>query len=197
MIQSIPHLYLASGSPRRRELLAQIGVPFTRIKVDVPEVRAAGETPEAYVQRLAEDKARAGLAALPGDAGVVLGADTLGVLDGQVLEKPRDQGHGAQMLRAMSGREHRILSAVALTDGQRCSCRLVESRVRFRELSDGEISRYWETGEPQDKAGGYAIQGLGAVFVVSMSGSYSAVVGLPLEATAALLAEYNIPVWQI
>ncbi len=197
MTQSIPHLYLASGSPRRRELLAQIGVPFTRLSVDVPEVRAADEAPEAYVQRLAADKARAGFAAMPGDAGVVLGADTLGVLDGQVLEKPRDQAHAAELLRAMSGREHRILSAVALTDGQRWASRLVESRVTFRELSDTEINRYWHTGEPQDKAGGYAIQGLGAVFVASLTGSYSAVVGLPLEATAALLAEYNIPVWQI
>ncbi|UTF59674.1 nucleoside triphosphate pyrophosphatase [Gilvimarinus sp. DA14] len=189
-------LYLASGSPRRRELLTQIGVKFQRVAVDVPEVQAPSETPSDYVQRLALDKARAGLRALDGKPGVVLGADTLGVLDGQVLEKPLSREHGADLLRAMSGREHTVMTAVATTDGERELLRLVQSQVRFRPLSEDDISRYWLTGEPQDKAGGYAIQGFGAVFVSELRGSYSAVVGLPLEATAQMLSEYNIPVWQ-
>ena len=189
-------LYLASGSPRRRELLQQIGVSFQRLSVEVPEIRDADEVPAEYVQRLALDKARAGIRALQGEPGVVLGADTIGVLDRVVLEKPRNREHGAELLRAMSGREHTVMTAVALTDGKRETLRLVQSQVQFRPLSEVEISRYWDTGEPADKAGGYAIQGLGAVFVRELHGSYSAVVGLPLEATAQMLGEYNIPIWQ-
>lgn len=190
------HLVLASGSPRRRELLRQIGVAFTPVAVDVVEKRAPGETPQTYVQRLALEKARAGLASLGrGERAVVLGADTLGELDGQVLEKPVNRSHAAQMLRAMSGRRHRVLSAVALTDGVKERVAMAVTEVKFRHLTDEEIARYWHTGEPQDKAGGYAIQGKGAVFVESIEGSYSAVVGLPLELTQRLLAEYNIPVW--
>lgn len=188
------HLVLASASPRRRELLRQIGVAFTPVAVGVAEKRAPGETPESYVRRLALDKARAGLERL-GQGAVVLGADTLGELDGQVLEKPVDQSHAAQMLKAMSGRTHRVLSAVALTDGRKERVAMSVTEVTFRRLSDEEIARYWHTGEPRDKAGGYAIQGRGAVFVESIRGSYSAVVGLPLELTQRLLAEYNIPVW--
>lgn len=192
-----PPLYLASGSPRRRELLSQIGVRFEVLRVDVPEVRAAAETPESYVQRLALDKARAGRARLAGQPGVVLGADTLGVLDGEVLEKPHHRDDAHRMLSAMSGREHTVLTAVALTDGCLEAQAAVETRVRFRTLDAGEINHYWDTGEPVDKAGSYAIQGLGAVFVSRIQGSYSAVVGLPLETTAQLLSQYNIPVWQV
>lgn len=190
-------LYLASGSPRRRELLRQIGVNFQRLQVDVPEVRGVEETPEDYVQRLALEKARAGSQALKGQPGVVLGADTLGVLRGEVLEKPRNREHAAELLRAMSGREHTVMTAVALTDGKRETLRLVQTQVWFRPLSETEINRYWETGEPEDKAGGYGIQGLGAVFVRELRGSYSAVVGLPLEETAQMLREYNISIWQV
>ncbi|WP_020207962.1 Maf family protein [Gilvimarinus chinensis] len=190
-------LYLASGSPRRRELLRQIGVNFQRLQVDVPEVRGVEETPEDYVQRLALEKARAGSQALQGQPGVVLGADTLGILRGEVLEKPRNREHAAELLRAMSGREHTVMTAVALTDGKRETLRLVQTQVWFRPLSETEINRYWETGEPEDKAGGYGIQGLGAVFVRELRGSYSAVVGLPLEETAQMLREYNISIWQV
>ncbi|MDO3388360.1 nucleoside triphosphate pyrophosphatase [Gilvimarinus sp. SDUM040013] len=192
---SLPHLYLASGSPRRRALLTQIGVEFSPLDIDVAEVRQPNEAPEEYVQRLALDKARAGMALLRGKRAVVLGADTLGVLAGDVLEKPQNQAHAAQMLAAMSGTEHTVLSAVAVVDGYRERLELVQTYVKFRSISDTEIARYWQTGEPKDKAGGYAIQGLGAVFVESIAGSYSAVVGLPLEATQRLLAAYNIPVW--
>ncbi|HEY7885985.1 MAG TPA: nucleoside triphosphate pyrophosphatase [Cellvibrionaceae bacterium] len=191
-------LYLASGSPRRREILQQIGINFAVIKPSVVEQCGVGELPAAYVQRLAQDKARAGWAQLPldGPRAPVLGADTIGIVDGQLLEKPRDQAHGAQLLRLMSGREHRVLTAVAITDGQTEQVITSETRVCFRPLSEEEITAYWHTGEPQDKAGGYAIQGLGAVFVREIHGSYSNVVGLPIEATVALLAAYNVPWWQ-
>ena len=190
-------LFLASGSPRRAELLRQIGVNFTRVRIDVPEAPAPEESPEQYVTRLARTKAEAGWRALEcaGANQVVLGADTLGVLDGQLLEKPQGQAHAAQLLRAMSGRSHTVMTAVALTNGASTDVALVRTLVLFRELSDSEIAQYWHTGEPVDKAGGYGIQGLGAVFVREIRGSYSNVVGLPLETTAPLLSKYNVPFW--
>ncbi|WP_041522497.1 Maf family protein [Gilvimarinus agarilyticus] len=194
-----PQLFLASGSPRRAELLRQIGVDFTRVVIDVPEVPAPQESPEDYVTRLAGSKAEAGWRALESASGnhVVLGADTLGVLDGQLLEKPKSQVHAAQLLRAMSGRSHTVMTAVALTNGTDTDVSLVRTEVWFRELSDTEIAQYWHTGEPADKAGGYGIQGLGAVFVREIRGSYSNVVGLPLETTAPLLTKYNVPFWLV
>jgi septum formation protein len=190
-------LYLASGSPRRAELLQQIGVAFTRVSAPVAEVPHPGESPEDYVLRLARSKAQAGWQALPASTSprAVLGADTLGVLAGQLLEKPTDQAHAAQLLRAMSGRTHQIMTAVAVTDGERLDTALVRTEVTFRVLHEAEIAAYWRTGEPADKAGGYAIQGLGAVFVERIVGSYSNVVGLPLETTAPLLNQYNVPLW--
>ncbi|UVE18549.1 Maf-like protein [Pseudomonas sp. LS44] len=190
-------LYLASGSPRRRELLAQIGVPFVALSVDIDESHCPGESPESYVERLARAKAAAGLAGVPAStAAVVLGADTAVVLDGQILGKPRDRAEALATLQALSGREHLVLTAVALIDAQRCEARVVSSRVHFRSLNASEIEQYWATGEPQDKAGSYGIQGLAAVFVSALHGSYSAVVGLPLCETAELLAEFGIPCWQ-
>lgn len=194
----MPTLYLASASPRRSELLAQIGVPFTVLASNVDESVLPDEAPQQYVERLARAKAQAGLA-LPGRAvdGCVLGADTCVVLDGLILGKPADQHEAQQMLQALSGREHQVLTAVALATANSCESRLVTSRVSFREISAAEIQAYWHTGEPQDKAGGYAIQGLAAIFVRQLHGSYSAVVGLPLCETAELLATYNIPCWQL
>ncbi|WP_049723611.1 Maf family protein [Gilvimarinus polysaccharolyticus] len=192
-------LFLASGSPRRAELLRQIGVDFLPVSIDVPEMPEAGEAPEHYVRRLARTKAEAGWRALPRglhqEQQVVLGADTLGVLDGQLLEKPRDKKHAAELLRAMSNRAHTVITAVALTDGTQLDVALACTEVWFRELTDTEINAYWSTGEPIDKAGGYGIQGLGAVFVREIHGSYSNVVGLPLETTAPLLSKYNVPFW--
>jgi len=190
-------LYLASGSPRRRELLTQIGVPFVPLAVDVDETPVAGEAAEAYVERLAQDKATAGLATLA-DAGqaVVLGADTTVLLDGRILGKPESRAEALAMLLGLGGREHEVLTAVALAGGGRCRVRLVRSRVTFRALSAAEAEAYWATGEPLDKAGGYAIQGLAAVFVSRLEGSYSAVVGLPLCETAQLLADFGIPCWR-
>lgn len=194
----VPDLYLASQSPRRRELLCQIGVRHAVISASIPEQPAPGETALDYVQRLAREKAAAGFARLLKQQlpiAPVLGADTLGLLDGAILEKPRDQIHAQQMLRQLSGRTHQVITAVALHSDKQQALRVSTTDVTFRALSDAEIATYWETGEPQDKAGSYAIQGLGAVFVNEIRGSYSAVVGLPIEATCELLKEFGIPWW--
>ena len=193
-------LYLASGSPRRRELLAQIGVPFSTVSAAIDETPFAHEAATAYVERLAREKARAGHERVaespPSDAFCVLGADTAVVLDGQILGKPVDEADALAMLMALSGREHEVLTAIALMDATRCETRVVSSAVRFRNISTQEAARYWASGEPLDKAGGYAIQGLGAVFVSGLEGSYSAVVGLPVCETAELLGHFGIPCWQ-
>jgi len=189
-------LYLASGSPRRRELLTQIGVPFTVVSAPIDETPLPGEAPAAYVERLAQAKAVAGFAHTDGH-GVVLGADTTVVLDDEILGKPEDREHFLSMLGDLSKREHQVLTAVALTDGTRSISRCVSTTVRFRTISFEEALRYWDSGEPLDKAGGYAIQGLGAVFVTGIEGSYSAVVGLPLSETAELLEQFAIACWQL
>lgn len=190
-------VYLASGSPRRRELLTQIGVPFQLLSVAVDESVVAGEAAEAYVARLAHRKALAGLRARPtGEIAPVLAADTSVVLDGAVLVKPTDRADGERMLRRMSGRTHSVLTAVALAGATGVQSRLSRSEVRFRDLSAAEVAAYWDTGEPHDKAGGYAIQGAGAVFVADLRGSYSGVMGLPLYETAELLALQGVPRWR-
>ncbi len=187
-------IYLASASPRRRELLEQIGIRYQRLSVDVPEVREEGESPEMYVLRVALEKARAGCACLVvGDTAPVLGADTAVVIDGEVLGKPRDRADALTMLSRLSGRSHQVLSAVAVmgAEGEEYS-RLSVNAVRFREIGAQELEAYWETGEPADKAGAYAVQGRAAVFIERIEGSYSAVMGLPLFETAQLLREYGI-----
>jgi len=189
-------LYLASASPRRRELLLQIGVPHRRVDAQIDESVLPGEPPAAYVERLARAKAAAGLQALGTADGCVLGADTAVVLDGRILGKPQDRADGLAMLVALAGRSHEVLTALAVCDGTRCRAQVVSSRVHFRRIAAAEREAYWATGEPLDKAGGYAIQGLAAVFVERLEGSYSAVVGLPLAETAALLAEFGISCWQ-
>jgi len=188
-------LYLASGSPRRRELLTQIGVSFTQVCAPIDETPRPGERAAGYVERLARAKAAAGLAQVEG-SGVVLGADTAVVLDGRILGKPESREHALAMLAELSDREHQVLTAVALSDGQRCLSTCVASTVRFRRIDATEAERYWASGEPLDKAGGYAIQGLGAIFVTGLAGSYSAVVGLPLSETADLLGQFAIACWQ-
>ncbi|ELY3761465.1 septum formation inhibitor Maf [Cronobacter universalis] len=183
-------LYLASGSPRRQELLGMLGVTFERLVPGVEEQRAPQEAPQDYVTRLARDKARAGVALAARDL-PVLGADTIVVLDGDVLEKPRDAAHAAEMLRRLSGQTHEVMTAVALADKQRVRERLVTTRVTFRALTAQDIAAYVESGEPMDKAGAYGIQGLGGCFVRRIEGSYHAVVGLPLVETWELLSEFN------
>ena len=196
----MPQLLLASGSARRRELLTQIGVPFTALSADIDETPLKDETPATYVERLARGKADAGLLQLANDpaypTACVLGADTAVVLDGRILGKPADEAESLAMLAALSNREHEVLTAVAVVDEQHCETRVVSTRVRFRPISPEEARAYWASGEPQDKAGSYGIQGLGAVFVENISGSYSAVVGLPLCETAEILQRFGIPCWQ-
>lgn len=188
-------LYLASQSPRRHELLKQIGIPHRVIQATVDETVRAGESAADYVRRLALAKARAGQA-LHHDA-AVLGADTAVVLDDRILGKPCDREQGLAMLAALSGREHRVLTGVALVYTNHAEVRLSENRVRFRHIDPGEAARYWASGEPADKAGGYAIQGLGAVFVSELAGSFSGVMGLPLYETAEILASAGIKLsWQ-
>ena len=190
-----PQIYLASQSPRRRLLLEQLGVGHVVLPVAVAEQVRTGEPAESYVRRVALDKARAGwrherrLLDLP-----VLGADTEVVVDRQVQGKPRDRTHGLELLGRLSGRSHEVISAVALVHGQREQVMMNRSQVWFRELSPADRAAYWDTGEPADKAGAYAIQGRGAVFVERLDGSYSAVMGLPLFETAQLLLRFGIDV---
>lgn len=186
-------LLLASRSPRRRELLTQIGVDYEVVAVDVDESHRPAESPEAFVQRLAVEKARAGFAASKGDL-PVLGSDTIVVRDGVILGKPAGLEDAAAMLMSLAGRSHRVMTAVALVDDVRQSVRLNISQVTFRPLSEAEITAYCETGEPDDKAGAYAIQGLAAAFIAELQGSFSGVMGLPLFETAELLAEFEIGV---
>jgi septum formation protein len=184
-------LHLASQSPRRRELLAQIGVPFETVAVDVPEVRGPGESPSGYVERVARAKARAGLqAVIAHDPGaIVLGADTEVVLDDKVFGKPRNAEVAAAMLRALSMREHVVISVVCCATASMENVAVCESIVRFAKLDDHAIADYVATGEPFGKAGGYAIQGRAAAFIAHLSGSYSGVMGLPLFETARLLRD--------
>ncbi|MDX9740286.1 MAG: nucleoside triphosphate pyrophosphatase [Gammaproteobacteria bacterium] len=189
---STRHLVLASASPRRAALLEQIGVAHGICVVDVDETPLRGEAPRDYVGRLALAKAQAGARAAQG--ALVLGADTAVVLGNEVLQKPKDRDDAVAMLVRLAGREHRVMTAIALAGpGARPDAlRLSESRVWMRPISRGEALAYWETGEPRDKAGGYAIQGLGAIFVSRVDGSYSGVVGLPLCETAELLAAHGL-----
>jgi septum formation protein len=195
-------IYLASQSPRRRELLDQIGVAYQLVAVDVDESSQPGEAAQDYVARLAAAKASAGLDMLcqsgadEGKRGPVLGADTTVVLDDQIMGKPRDVDEARLILSRFSGRTHQVLSAVSLAAPGRQVTRTSVTEVRFRSLSDELIGRYWRSGEPRDKAGAYGIQGLGAVFVESIIGSYSGVVGLPIEVLVPMLEEFGLPYWE-
>jgi septum formation protein len=187
-------IVLASASPRRQALLQQIGVRFRQRTAEIDETPLDNETAQEYVVRLALAKAQAvrrqsGSVELP-----VLGADTAVVADGRLLGKPADLAHARDMLQRLSGRRHRVLSAVALVRQDRQAVSVSESSVWFRELSENDIVSYWKTGEPRDKAGAYGIQGLGAIFVERLEGSYSGVMGLPLYETAQLLQDFGIQV---
>jgi septum formation protein len=181
-------LVLASASPRRRELLAAAGIAVEVLPVDVDETSASGETPDAHVQRLARQKAVAGLARRP--KAVVLGADTIVVVAGQILGKPRDAEDAARMLRLLSGRVHEVLTGVALASARGISVEMARTQVWFGALSEAEIADYIASGEPRDKAGAYAVQGLASRFVVRIDGSYSNVVGLPVALVYRLLKDY-------
>ena len=186
-------MVLASASPRRVELLQQLGVVFRQLPADIDETQIAGETAEDYVQRLAREKARACATAQSGATTVVLAADTCVVLDQQVLGKPLDALDALAMLARLSGREHTVLTAVCLRYGDEELETLSTTRVKFLTLQREQIENYIASGEPFDKAGAYGIQGLAAAFVESLQGSYSGVVGLPLAQTWQLLQQVAVP----
>ena len=187
-------LLLASSSPRRRELLLRLGVAFQVRPQDIDESVLNVEKPYHYVQRVALGKALSALAANP-DA-LVLAADTSVIVDDQILGKPQDSGDALSMLNLLSNREHAVLTAVTLANSERQRSTVVRTTVNFRYISAAEAQRYWATGEPIGKAGGYAIQGFGAAFVESIEGSFSNVVGLPLFETAQYLQEFGVAIWQ-
>lgn len=190
-----PHLILASQSPRRRELLAQLGLRVQTRPADINEVPAAGETPAAYALRMALEKAQA--ASRVADADLpVLGADTDVVIDGEILGKPGSREQGIAMLLRLAGRVHEVYSAVALGSQERWLTRLSVTEVHFGPITPAQAAAYWASGEPADKAGGYGIQGLGACFVREIRGSYSGVVGLPIYETCELLRAFGIEVLQ-
>src|SRR5258708_27766372 len=190
---SLDFVYLASGSPRRRELLQQIGVSFRVVGAAVDEAVQSAETAPSYVLRLAAAKAEAGWdRSRDGSHVPVLAADTAVVLDGRILGKPADGPDAQRMLGQLSGRPHEVLTAVALRTADGLQSRISRSEVTFRSITAGEARAYWETGEPGDKAGGYAIQRLGAIFIADPRGSYSGVMGLPPFATAELLTSAGL-----
>ncbi|PXF31709.1 septum formation protein Maf [Pokkaliibacter plantistimulans] len=187
-------LILASQSPRRRELLTQIGAEFTVQVADIDETPLVDEDPAAYVERLAIEKAQA-VARLQGDDVAVLGSDTSVVLDGEILGKPLDQADAVRTLVKLGGREHQVLTAIAIVTAGQVFSRVITTDVSMMPVSAAQAEAYWMTGEPADKAGSYGIQGKGGVLVAGVRGSYSAVVGLPLHETALLLAEAGVPTW--
>jgi septum formation protein len=182
-------LYLASRSPRRQELLRQVGLRFAIAPAEVDEQRSAGQSPADYAVATALAKARA--ARVPGPE-PVLGADTDVVIDGEILGKPADRAQAVAMLQRLAGRTHEVYSGVALVQGARAETTLSITRVTFGPISVAQAQAYWETGEPADKAGAYAIQGYGAQFVREIHGSYSGVVGLPLYETLELLRRFGV-----
>lgn len=187
---------LASASPRRQELLQQIGVPFQVVNHHIEETLLVGESPEEFVTRLALEKAQSAFDHLPADQDrVVLGADTVVVCEQTILGKPTDRTDAMRMLKLLSGRRHLVYSSVALVSRQQREVALSTTEVEFRSLASKELEAYWQSGEPRDKAGAYAIQGLGAVFVSALNGSYSGVMGLPLFETARLLDRFDIRCW--
>lgn len=184
-------LYLASASPRRSELLRQLGVEIRVTPAEVDEAIRPGEAADAYVTRLALEKSRAALRTLEAADAPVLAADTAVVVDDLILGKPRDAADAMRMLNLLSGRGHEVLTSVAVCDSARESVVVNRTDVRFRSLEPDEIAAYWQSGEPAGKAGGYAIQGMGAIFIEEIRGSYSGVMGLPLFETARLLRDFG------
>lgn len=190
-------LILASQSPRRAELLKQMGMPFDVLVTDLDERREPGERPEAYVDRLAREKCEAGVKRCPEPPLAVIGADTVVVLDNEILGKPQSINEGRAMLSRLSGKTHQVLTGVAVSDGTRLEAAVVSSLVTFKALSEGDLDAYLATGEGRDKAGSYGIQGIGGVFVEHIQGSFSAVMGLPVFETERLLEELQVDTWAL
>ena len=189
--KDLDFLYLASASPRRSELLKQLGLRFEILPVSLDESPENGEAALDYTCRLATAKARKAWATLGTGEAPVLAADTAVVVGDEIFGKPSNQDDAIRMLTALSGRVHEVFTAVTALDGVKQASQLSRTRVRFRPISKAQMINYWQTGEPADKAGAYAIQGLGAVFIEEIDGSYSGVMGLPLFETARLLAAFG------
>jgi len=189
---SSKRLLLASGSPRRAELLAQVGIPFDVAHPEVDETPGPGEAPRPYVERLARAKA----AAVARTDWITLAADTVVVLDGQILGKPASREQGIAMLVSLGGREHEVLTAIAVTDRETTHSEVVACKVRFIEIGRNLAEAYWATSEGADKAGSYGIQGIGGILAKSITGSYSAVVGLPLPETERVLNRFGMDTWR-
>lgn len=187
-------LILASASPRRTEILRQIGVKHRVVPANIDETPRPQESAIDYVKRMAKEKTQ-NVMALIFDDTLVLGADTCVVCDSNIFGKPKNQDEAMKMLNALSGKSHQVHTAVALGNKKEYEVIMSTTDVIFRQLSEQECLSYWQTGEPQDKAGSYAIQGYGAVFVESIKGSYSGVVGLPIEQTSLLLQRFGVPIW--
>lgn len=186
-------IYLASRSPRRRELLEQVAIRYRLVDSEIPEIPEVGEKPVDFVLRMAREKAHAGKGLIDScQDKPVLGADTAVVVNNEILGKPNDRQHGLDMLALLSGKTHQVMTAVALLHADEIKTEVNISQVTFRKLSQGEGEDYWRTGEPVDKAGAYAIQGRAAMFIANLEGSYSGVVGLPLFETIKLLKECGI-----
>jgi len=194
------HLILASASPRRKQLLAQLGASFDIVSADIDESVNYNERAEDYVCRLASQKCQAVFQQLSKQQRkkgvVVLGSDTSVVIDNVILGKPESEQDSLNMLQMLSGKWHQVLTAVSIISDTEQKTILVRSDVEFVVIDNTTCSAYWQTNEPQDKAGSYAIQGKGARFVKQINGSYSAIVGLPMAETAQLLTEFDVPFWQ-
>ena len=185
-------VYLASGSPRRAELLTQMGVNFQRVSINVPEILSEDESCEDYVFRLAQEKAKAGLDSLSEENSVVIGADTVILLGDSIMQKPIDENDAFKMLSLLSNNTHLVLTAVSVCNQEKSETVVQTNKVTMCEISEAEISHYWFSGEPQDKAGGYAVQGKGAMFIKHIEGSYSGIMGLPIYETARLLNSFGV-----
>jgi len=198
-------IILASQSPRRHALLAQMAIDFTIQICAIDETPLAQEQPATYVERLAREKAQAGFeiqqacgaSSTNSATTVVIGADTTVVSAGQILGKPKNQADAVRMLLQLSGRTHEVYTGVAVCNAKRMESQVVVSKVTFRQISPKEAHSYWQTGEPGDKAGGYGIQGIGSIFVERIEGSSSAVMGLPTLQTERLLESFNIDTWSL
>jgi septum formation protein len=189
---SSPPIILASASQRRLDLLEQLGLSVTTLDTDINESQLRNESPQVYAVRMAREKMIAAWSLCDTEPAILITADTVVVCDNRVIHKPRTQEDGIDGLLCLSNREHSVFSAVMVEDGEKTEQVLVESKVTFREISVHEAVSYWQSGEAIGKAGGYAIQGKGAIFISNINGSYSGVMGLPLYETALMLKKFNI-----
>ena len=191
---SVPQIILASSSPRRESILRDIGIRFIKCPADIDESVLPGEKPDKYVRRMAEAKAKK--IANQKKHKPVLGADTIVLIDGRILGKPKNREQALRYITLLSNRTHSVLTSVALVRRDRCKSIVARAEVTFRKISKREAILYWETGEPKDKAGGYGIQGVGGIFIDRIEGGHGTVIGLPVLETEKLLRLFNVQTWR-